>query len=134
MCTVGARGRGPVGMQRAAPPVQPDNNSHQPKRARKDRGPNWLPQEITAFISAKRDMFLEELDSVDGRDLMNPDSSKWLRVSQHVMRAGFSPCLRDGPACKTKWNQLIPDYKHVVDYLARTGRNGPDYGEQSSAE
>jgi hypothetical protein len=100
MCTVGARERGPVGMQRTAPPTQPDNNSHQPKRARKDRSPNWLPQEITALISAKRDMFLEELDSVDGRDLMNPDSSKWLRVSQHVMRADSRPTYVMAPHAK----------------------------------
>ena len=29
------------------------------------------------------------------------------------MCAGFSTCLRDGPACKTKWNQLIPKYKKI---------------------
>jgi hypothetical protein len=80
-------------------------------RARKDRQPNWSQVEISALIAAKRELFLEELDVVDGRDLMNPEASKWIRVSQHVMRAGHSPCMRDGPACKAKWNQLIPDYK-----------------------
>ena len=79
-------------------------------------------------------MFLEELDSVDGRDLMTPDTSKWLRVSQHVMSSGYSPCLRDGPACKTKWNQLIPDYKRIADYMCRTGRNVTDFWELDSAD
>jgi hypothetical protein len=86
-----------------------------------------LPQEIPALIVAKRKMFLEELDTMDGRDLMNPNSSKWVRVLQHVMRLGFSPCLRDGLACKTKWKQLILDYKKIADYLARTYRNGAEH-------
>jgi hypothetical protein len=50
------------------------------------------------------------------------------------MHGGFLPCLRDGPACKTKWNQLIPDYKRIADYHSRTGRNVPDYWEQTAAE
>ena len=66
-----------------------------PKCARKDRGPNWLPQEVTALVNAKRDMFLEEIDTVDGCDLMTPESTKWQRVSAEVMRCGFTPCERE---------------------------------------
>ncbi|KAG0565380.1 hypothetical protein KC19_8G185700 [Ceratodon purpureus] len=123
-----------IGVPRPAPGPSGTATSSQSKRARKDRGPNWLPSEIFALIGAKREMFLEELDTVDGRDLMTPDTSKWLRVSQCVMQAGFSPCLRDGPACKTKWNQMIPDNKKIADYLSRTGRNSLDYWEMNSAE
>lgn len=108
--------------------------AHQPKRARKDRGPNWLPQEIFFLIEAKRDMYLEELDTVDGRDLMMSDNTKWLRVSEHVMRSGYSPILRDSAACKAKWNQLLPDYKRIADYLCRTGRNVPDYWELTAVD
>ena len=97
-----------------APPAVPNNN----KRARKDRGPNWSLNEIFALITAKREMFLQETDVVDGRDLMIPDSTRWMRISQEVMLAGFSPCLRDGAACKTKWNQILPDYKRISDYLS----------------
>ena len=79
-------------------------------------------------------MFLEDLDTVDGRDLMTPETTKWICISHDVMRAGISPCVRGGPACKTKWNQLIPDYKRIVDYLSRTGRNVPDYWELSAGE
>ena len=79
-------------------------------------------------------MFLEDLDTVDGRDLMTPETTKWIRISHDVMRAGISPCVRDGPVCKTKWNQLIPDYKRIADYLSRTGRNVPDYWELSASE
>jgi hypothetical protein len=50
------------------------------------------------------------------------------------MHSRFSPCLQDGPACKTKWNQLIPYCKRIADYLARIGRNGADYWDQSSAK
>ncbi|KAG0594510.1 hypothetical protein M758_UG083900 [Ceratodon purpureus] len=116
------------------PPVSTPPGPSQAKRARKDRGPNWLPQEILVLIRARREMYLEELHTVDGRDLMTADTTKWMRISQDMMRAGFSPCLRDGPACKAKWNQLIPDYKRIADYLSRTGRNIPDYWELSSAE
>lgn len=128
------RGMPIAGVPRAAPVASPLPGSSQSKRARKDRGPNWLPQEIFALISAKREMFLEELDTIDGRDLMTPETTKWHRVAQCLMRSGYSPCLRDGPACKTKWNQLIPDYKKIADYLSRTGRNAPDYWDLSSAE
>jgi hypothetical protein len=89
---------------------------------------------VSALIAAKRELFLEELDAIDGRDLMNPEASKWIRVSQHVMRAGHSPCMRDGPACKAKWNQLIPDYKRIADFHARTGRNAAEYWDLSSYE
>ena len=104
-----------------------------PKRPRKDRGPNWLPQEVTVLVNIKRDMYLEEIDTVDARDLMNPDATKWFRVSQEVMKAGFSPCVRDAVACKTKWNQIIPDYKRIADFFARTGRNGKDYWNMTTA-
>ena len=109
-------------------------NSSQSKRARKDRGPNWTPQEILLLIAAKRDMFLEDLDTVHGRDLMTPNHSKWMRISQEVMRAGLSPCVRDSPACKTKWNQILPDYKRIADYFTRTGTNVPDYWEMSASD
>ena len=65
---------------------------------------------------------------------MTPETTKWIHISHDVMRAGISPCVRDGPACKTKWNQLIPDYKRIADYLSRTGRNVPDYWELSASE
>jgi hypothetical protein len=32
------------------------------------------------LIAAKRESFLEDLDTVDGRDLMNPDAMKWDRI------------------------------------------------------
>jgi hypothetical protein len=40
---------------------------------------------MSTLIVAKRELFLEEIDAVDGRDLMNPEASKWIRVSQYVM-------------------------------------------------
>jgi hypothetical protein len=73
-----------------------------PKKARKDRGPNWLPQEIAALIAVKREHYMQELDTIDERDLMIPKTSKWLRISHCVTSASYSPILCDGPACKTK--------------------------------
>lgn len=130
-----SRGPGPSALPRGGPPnAHAVSGPSPPKRARKDRGPNWTPQEIAALIAAKRDMYLQELDTVDGRDLMTPETSKWLRVSHAVNSAGFSPIFRDGPACKTKWNQIVPDYKRIADYLSRTGRNVPDYWDMNPAE
>lgn len=131
---VGGAGRGLIGMPRAAPPSSAPACSSQAKRIRRDRGPNWNPQEIFVLIAAKREMYLQDLDAIDRRDLMTPDTNKWMRISQQVMQAGFSPCIRDGTACKTKWNQLIPDYKRIADYLSRTGRNVQDYWELSATE
>ena len=76
-------------------------------------------------------MFLEELDTVDGRDLMTPEATKWQRVSEEVMKCGFSPCTRNGASCKTKWHQIIPDYKCIADFFARTGRNGADFWDMT---
>lgn len=38
-----------------------------------------------------------------------------------VSLAGISPCPRNGPCYKSKWNQLICDYKKIADFFARTG-------------
>ena len=70
----------------------------------KDHGSNWLLAEVLALVDARRSQFLEDLDAIDARDLMTPDSTKWKQVSDHVMHVGFSPCMRDGLACKMKWN------------------------------
>lgn len=104
------------------------------KRARKERGPNWNALEVNALIEAKRNLFVHELETVDGRQLMTPDAGKWQRISADVMKEGHSPCHRDGPACKSKWNQLIPDYKKIADFLARTGNNEATYWSLSLAE
>jgi hypothetical protein len=90
-------------------------------RPRKDRQPNWSPLEISTLIAAKREQYFEELDAIDGRDLMNSNATKWIRISHLVMATGQSPCMRDGSACKAKWSQIIPDYKQIADFHARTG-------------
>ena len=122
------------GTARPASNVPEHGSTSQPKRQRKERGPNWMSQEILALISAKRDMFLEDLDTVDRRDLMTPENTKWAKILQEVMHSGVTQCLRDGPAYKTKWNQLIPNYKRIADYFSRTGTNVPDYWELSTEE
>lgn len=106
----------------------------QPKRARKDQGSNWSAQEVMALCNAKRDMFLEEIDTIDPHDLMNAESTKWQRVSQDVMKSGFSTYERDAPACKSKWNSIVPEYKRIADYFARTGTNGADYWNLTAPE
>ena len=46
----------------------------------------------------------------------------------------MSPCPCDDLACKSKWNQLVPEYKKIVDYFARNGMNSPDYWTLSTKE
>jgi len=64
--------RGP--RQGASPNASTPSNP--PKRARKDRGANWLHQEVTALVNTKREMFIQELETADPHDLMNPDCTK----------------------------------------------------------
>jgi hypothetical protein len=47
------------------------------RRPRLDHGPNWNLQEMLALVDAKRDEYMDELDTVDARDLMDPDVTKW---------------------------------------------------------
>lgn len=39
------------------------------------------------------------------------------------MHVGYSQCLKDVMACKTKWNILIPDYHQIADFHAKVGTN-----------
>ena len=43
------------------------------------------------------------------------------------MASDFSTHFRDGMACKGKWHLILPDYRRVADYDARTGINNEDY-------
>jgi hypothetical protein len=43
-------------------------------------------------------------------------------------------CMRDGSSCKTKWHQILLDYKKIAHYHSRIGTNSLDYWEQSDAE
>jgi hypothetical protein len=42
--------------------------------------------------------------------------------------------MRDGSACKAKWNQIIPNYKRIADFHAYTGQNAVDYWELSTSK
>jgi len=63
---------------------------------------------------------------------MEPDVTKWMKAAEYVNRAGFSPCIRDGNACKSKWNQILPDYKRILDYHYCSGRNTRDFWDLTS--
>lgn len=76
----------------------------------------------------------KEAVCVDKRHLMVPDSSKWLRISHEVMHESRSANHRDGAACKSKWNQLLPDYKRIADYFNRSGTNDFAYWNMSCSQ
>lgn len=101
--------------------------THPSKKQRKERGPNWDAKEILALIDAKRRLQESEELHVDKRHAMQPDSNKWHRISVDVNRTSGSSTPRDGPQCKSKWNQLIPDYKRIVDHFSPTGTNNITY-------
>jgi hypothetical protein len=50
------------------------------------------------------------------------------------MHSGHCPCPRDGQSCKTKWHQILPDYKRIVDHHAKTGVNALEYWGRASHE
>jgi hypothetical protein len=89
---------------------------------------------MLALVAAKREEFMDELDTVDARDLMDPDVTKWRRISDKVMAAGFSPCWRDHSMCKSKWHLLLPEYRRIANYHARTGTSKEAYWSQTSTE
>jgi hypothetical protein len=89
---------------------------------------------MLALVDAKRDEYFDELETVDARDLMDPDVTKWSRISDKVMARGHSPCVRDHAMCKSKWHLLIPDYRRIADYHARTGTNTELYWSQTTRE
>ncbi|KAG0571202.1 hypothetical protein M758_6G209500 [Ceratodon purpureus] len=129
------RGSSPSVLPRGGPPIIPAAaRPSLAKRTRKDRGPNWSPQENAALITAKQEMFLQGLDIVDGRDHFTPETRKWICVSHVENMVGVSLIVPDGPACKTKWNQLVPYYKRIADYLCKTGRNALDYWDMNPSE
>jgi hypothetical protein len=48
-------------------------------------------QEMLALVAAKREEYMDEVETVDTRDLMDPNVTKWSRISERVMAAGYSP-------------------------------------------
>jgi hypothetical protein len=48
-------------------------------------------QEMLALVAAKREEYMDEVETVDTRDLMDPNVTKWSRISERVMSAGYSP-------------------------------------------
>ena len=70
---------------------------------------------MQALIATKRELYMQELDATDVRDLMITDNLKWQHVSQIFMNVGFSlACTQDAVVCKAKWNQLIPNYRWQI--------------------
>ena len=112
---------------RGKQPSSSDSQGETSQKARRDRLPNWSLNEMIALVDAKREEFLEELDSIDGRDLMESEVTKWSKISDKIMASGFSTQFRDGMAYKGKCHLLLPDYRRVADYHARTGINNEDY-------
>ena len=121
----------PTQRKRSVPtPADGDSN----RRPRRDRGPNWNMQEMLALVAAKRDEYMGEVDTVDARDLMEPDVTKWSRISAKLIAARYSPCTRDHSMCKSKWHLIIADYRRIADYHARTGINKQVYWSQTSGQ
>ena len=102
---VGRQHHGPVASparNRGKRTSSSDSQGEASQKARRDRRPNWSLNEMIALVDAKREEFLEELDAIDGRDLMDSEVTKWNRISDKIMASGFSTHFRDGMACKGK--------------------------------
>jgi hypothetical protein len=91
-------------------------------------------QEVLALVAAKRNLYLEELGSLDGRELMRKYSAVWKRISATIMKVGHSPCPRDLQSCKTKWHQIFPDYKRIADHHAKTSINALEFWDMAFHE
>jgi len=81
-------------------------------RQHKDRHPNcnWstVPKRArSALIGAiKEGIFHGRIGCCRSMDEMQFKKLSGFCVSQHEMQAGHSPCMRAGPTCKAKWDQM----------------------------
>jgi hypothetical protein len=66
----GMAGRGSGRGKRPSPQSPGSAAAPAPTRAQRDRGPNWSMPEVLALVAAKRELYLEELDIPDARELM----------------------------------------------------------------
>jgi hypothetical protein len=116
----------PLPAHKKRPSVAPadGDSSHRPHR---DRCPNWTLQKMLVLVDTKREEYIDELDMIDVRDLMDPDVTKWTRISEKVMATRYSPCFHDHAMCKSKWHLIIPEYHRIADYHSRTGTNKEVY-------
>ena len=76
------------------------------------------------LAATKHDEFLNNLDVADQRELMDPESSKWERITSRVDAAltGQPHIYRSGPTCKYKWQSMLQEYKKLADFHHETGR------------
>ena len=102
---MGREQHGPVASPVRSQGKRPSNSDSQGKtsqKARRDRRPNWSLNEMIALVDAKREEILEELDVINGRDLMDSEVTKWSCILDKIMSSGFSTHYRDGMAYKGK--------------------------------
>lgn len=66
-----------------------DSQGETSQKPCRDRHPNWNLPEMLALLDAKHEEFLEELDVVDGRDLMDFEVTKWSHISDKVLAPGI---------------------------------------------
>lgn len=69
---------------------------------RRDRRPNRSLNEMIELVDVKREEFLDELDAIDGCDLMDSTVIKWSCISDKIMASGFSTHFCNGVGCKDK--------------------------------
>lgn len=119
----------------SSPRATSDANAAGPsaKRSRKDRAPNWTAAEVLALVAAKTRLQDDENNCIDKRNLMHPELGKWQKISEYFHEAHASDKRRDGAACKSKWNQVVPEYERIADYFSRTGTNELSYWTMSDA-
>jgi len=113
------------------------SSSRGPKKAtqqRKERQQNWQVAEMLILIHAKRSKHFRDKNKIDKRDVITLEVTQRTLIADKVMRAGYSPCIRDRQACKVKWNQLIPDYKRLFDYHGKSGQNVQDFWDLTHAQ
>ena len=79
-----------------------------PMRAWKERDANWTLPEMLELVHAKKEEWLEDIEVEDGRDLMNPETTRWRQISTKVNRnKALGAPDRDGSMCKYKWTALL---------------------------
>lgn len=60
---------------------------------------------------------------MDRCEHMVPAAEHWDAIAWQLLHATNGDCVRTGPSCSNKWNNLHAEFKKIKDYYDGTGTN-----------
>ncbi len=78
--------------------------------------PNWEHGEVLILAKAKGVEHIANFDIVDKRNKFETMVTKWNKILAQVMNVRCSTHLKNGVACKDKWDLITKKFKEIFDY------------------